>query len=270
LSKAIALGVVLFNNSTHEVCRLVRAFTANRVPGDVRQEWFWWDNSGTDRLRRELEQTRPGQRYWWTGTNVGFSVAHNRLMREAFSRDECLWYVCVNPDALLHPRCLLELIQVAGREPRAGLVEARLFPDEHPKQYDPITLKTAWCSGCVLLVTRALYEAIGGFDENFFIYCEDVDLSWRAQAAGFKTLIAPAALVHHYAQGRPILKERELAVRRSAAYLANKYGATEFARRMLTEYQSLGGPSFELSKLSPKKAPHGSFQHLLRFSESRW
>jgi GT2 family glycosyltransferase len=191
-------------------------------------------------------------------------------MREAFSAADCHWYVCVNPDAMLHPRCIFELIQAAEREPKAGLVEARLFPDEHPKQYDPTTLNTPWCSGCVLLVTRALYETIGGFDENFFMYCEDVDLSWRAHAAGFRTLIAPGALVHHYAQGRPILRERELAVRRSAAYLATKYGATEFAGRMLREYESLGGPSFELPKASPKKAPRGSFDHLLRFSASRW
>ena len=270
MPKAIALGIVLFNNSTREVCRLLRSLQANHLPADFRQEWFWWDNSPTDRLRRELEAAGQGLGYRWTGENVGFAVAHNRLMREAFSTDDSRWYVCVNPDAMLHARCIFELIQVAERNPTAGLVEGRLFPDEHPKPYDPITLRTPWCSGCVLLITRALFETVGGFDENFFMYCEDVDLSWRARAAGFQTMIAPAALAYHYAQGRPKLRARELAVRRSAAYLATKYGATEFAGRMLSKYESLGGPRFELPKTRPRPPPHGSFDQLLRFSESRW
>lgn len=270
MSKTVALGIVLFSNPGSEIRRLLRSLEVAVLPSGVQQQWLWWDNSPTDRLRAELGAAPQPVKYWRTEVNVGFSIAHNRLMREAFSSSDCDWYVCVNPDAMLHPRCIFELIQVAEREPRPGLIEARLFPDEHPKPYDPITLETPWCSGCVLLVTRSLFETIGGFDENFFVYCEDVDLSWRARAAGFRTLIAPAALVHHHAQGRPILRSRELAVRRSAAYLAMKYGAADFAGRMLGEYERLGGPSFELPKPSVRSAPRGSFEHDLRFAESRW
>ncbi len=272
MPKRIALGIVLFNNSVEELRRLLRSVAVSQLPADVQQELLWWDNSATDHLRAEVGQPIGALKYWWTGANVGFAISHNRLMEVAFSANDCSWYVCVNPDGILHPQCVSELVRVAQREPRAGLVEARLFPDEHPKPYDPLTLETPWCTGCVLLITRALFERIGGFDENFFMYCEDVDLSWRARTAGFQTLIAPAALVHHHAQGRQTLRERELAVRRSAAYLGYKYGATEFSDRMLGEYESLGGQPFELPKpaVFPRRAKPDDFQHLTKFSEPRW
>ena len=57
------------------------------------------------------------------------------------------------------------------------LLEARQFPEEHPKEYDPRTFDTPWVSGACLMIPVQIYERIGGFDDRFFMYMEDADLT---------------------------------------------------------------------------------------------
>ncbi|MFE8599982.1 glycosyltransferase family 2 protein [Archangium violaceum] len=273
-SSPVWLGIVLYRNPREELERLVASLAATReTPGTPAFQVRWLDNSPTEALRDVVLALSPGADYRFSGANLGFGVAHNRLMAEAFANPAVRHYVCINPDGVLHPECLRELVTEAERRPSTGLVEARLFPDELPKPYDPETLETPWCSGCVLLVRRELFASIGGFDERFFMYCEDVDLSWRARAAGFSVRVAPRALVHHYTVTRELSPDRERRVRRSAALLGAKYGDLEFARARLKEYLELGGAPFELPKESrPSRALArvADFQHLFEFAEPRW
>lgn len=270
---SLALGVVLYRNARRELERLLASLALCRQEPDTPPlSVAWLDNSEDGSGQRVLAEVDAGARCRAAGENLGFGRAHNRLMAEAFAAPGCSAYVCVNPDAVLHPRCLAELAKEAGAG-RVGLVDARLFPDEHPKPYDPATHVTPWCCGAVLLVTRALFEAVGGFDERFFMYCEDVDLSWRARAAGFETRLAPGALAHHYTEARALTPTRERQVRRSAALLAAKYGAREYAAERLAEYRALGGEPFELpASPAPSRAlaEVADFRHAFKFAEARW
>jgi N-acetylglucosaminyl-diphospho-decaprenol L-rhamnosyltransferase len=267
-------GIVLYQNAPRELERLCAALRLNQeTPGTPALRVVWWDNSPTDALRAELARLDPGADYRFSGANLGFGAAHNRVMKEAFVSPSTRYYVCVNPDGVPHPRCLAELTAEAERPGRTGLVEALLFPDEHPKPYDPVTHETPWCSGCVLLLSRALYQEVGGFDERFFMYCEDVDLSWRARAAGFSIRVAPRALVHHYTVDREITPRREMSVRRSAAILGAKYGNAAFAQERMREHQALGGEPFSLPVMdrpSPALARIADFRHHFMFAERRW
>ncbi len=67
---------------------------------------------------------------------------------------------------------------------------ARDLPSDAPRD-------VAWLSGCALLVRRAAFESVGGFDPGFFLYVEDVDLGTRLRAAGWRLRYEPAALVEH-------------------------------------------------------------------------
>ena len=58
-------------------------------------------------------------------------------------------------------------------------------PYEHPKYYDPITGYTSWASGACVIVERKTFEELGGWDDNIFMYCEDVELSWNFRSHGF-------------------------------------------------------------------------------------
>ena len=75
--------------------------------------------------------------------------------------------------------------------------------------WDPTeTVAVDWVSGTFLLARRRALSGVGGFDESYFMYVEDVDLCWRLRAAGWDTLLAPMARVVHLiggsSQGRPL------------------------------------------------------------------
>jgi N-acetylglucosaminyl-diphospho-decaprenol L-rhamnosyltransferase len=265
------LGVVLFQNPASEVEQLLHSLgTLERIP-DVPLHTRFLDNSPSDALRSTVTAALGADAYRWTRENRGFGATHNLGMREAFDAGAEA-YLCVNPDAVLHPACLRELWGTSLR-PRTGLVDARTFPEEHPKPYDPSTGETPWCAGTVLLVRREAFLATSGFDEQLFLYGEDVDLSWRTRAAGLVARTAPGALVFHWVEHRPLGRARELEVLRSATYLGRKWGATGFARRHQRLYQHLAGTP--LAPLPTAELPPGArgvadFRHGLRFARSRW
>jgi hypothetical protein len=152
------------------------------------------DNSDTQTLARFAAATTgelPARLLPHQG-NIGFGRSHNRLMAQAFD-DGAMYYLVLNADGFLHPEALHRLVECAERHKGLALVEARRFPNEHPKIYDFKTLETPWCSAACLLIPRRFYAEIGGFDEGFFVFCEDVDLSWRARLAGAQCLLAADA-----------------------------------------------------------------------------
>lgn len=269
----VRMGVVLYENAKEELERLLRSLDTNRA--DPRAPSFtvsWLDNSRHRGLEAFLAARDPALAYEHPGKNLGFGAGHNRMMREAFDQGAD-YYVCVNPDAVLHPACLRELVSAADAEALVGLVEALQFPDEHPKVYDPRNHATPWCSGCVLLVSRALFRAVGGFDESFFMYCEDVDLSWRARASGFGTVVAPRALVHHFTADRPPGGRIASEMRRSGAHLAAKYGHRGFLQRCLREYREITGEDLVVQEVRDPSAAMrraADFDHLFHFAEARW
>jgi GT2 family glycosyltransferase len=68
-----------------------------------------------------------------------------------------------------------------------------------PPKFFPVAEEVLFPSGSAALYRRAMLEQIGGFDEDFFLYCEDTDLGLRARWAGWRCLYAPEAVVeHHY------------------------------------------------------------------------
>ncbi len=268
----LCIGVVLYRTAPTELKRLLRSLDLARA-AHPRPSFAqgWTDNS--PRRAPTLEKLLRGQRLNHAPENRGFGATHNRMMAEAFAGGGYRYYLCLNPDAVLHPDCLAHLVEEANRSPRPGLVDATTFPDEHPKPYSLETHDAPWSTGTCLLISRELFEATGGFDDEIFMYCEDVDLSWRARALGFSVRTSPRALVHHHVEDRPIAQSRELQVRRSAHYLGLKYGDRAFARAWKAEYDALGGPAYpEPRPPKPSRAMRAvaDFSHGIRFAESRW
>ncbi len=119
----------------------------------------------------------------------------------------------VNPDLYLCPDVLCELL-IPFDNPEVGIVEARQLPLEHPKDFDPVDGTTSWASGACMMVRAEVVEEIVGFDaESFFLYCDDVDFSWRARLAGYRIVHRPSARVFHdkrmSANGRLEVSETE-------------------------------------------------------------
>ena len=127
--------------------------------------------------------------------NPGFGTGNNR----AAAMGDGEFVFCLNADTTVYPDTLRELMtEIEQSPPNVGLWELRQFPYEHAKFYDPLTRETTWSSGACMVLRRALFEELGGFDENLFLYGEDVDLSWRVRAAGYRLIYVPKAVVNHY------------------------------------------------------------------------
>ena len=130
-----------------------------------------------------------------TGENLGFGRAHNA--NAALGKSPYL--LVLNQDCVLEPGALEALLDsAAASAPDVGAWELRQIPYEHPKAYDPVTLETPWASAAACMYRRSAYEAVGGFERRIFMYGEDVDLSWRLRAAGWRLLYQPRiGVVHH-------------------------------------------------------------------------
>jgi len=129
------------------------------------------------------------------GENLGFGRGINLLA----SKGEAPFVLVLNPDVVLEPGALAGMLAFAmADEPNVAAWEFRQIPYEHPKAYDPASLDAPWVSGAAVLLRRRAFDAVGGFEPKIFMYAEDVDLSWRLRAAGWRLRYVPRfAVVHH-------------------------------------------------------------------------
>lgn len=177
------------------------------------------DNGSTDGSCQSLPSD-PRLSVRWLGSNLGFAVANNRAAADATGR----WLVLLNPDAFPDPDWLARLVEDAEAT-GAAMVGSTQLMDDHPDRYDgagdAITwFGMAWRGGyrqpvrsphpsgecfspcaAAALYDRALFQRVGGFDESFFIYGEDVDLGWRLRLAGGRCYQSARAVVRHVGSG---------------------------------------------------------------------
>ena len=175
--------------------------------------------------------------YRFFGRNTGSALGHD-LLAEGSSAPLLL---VMNPDVLLAPRSLAAL-HAALTEPGTALAEARQTPLEHPKTYDEKSRETLWSATACALLRADAFREVGGFDaESFFLYGDDVDLSWRLRLAGYRLRYCPEAPACHPrrldAQGRwePTEAEKYYAAE-CALLLAWKWSRPKRVRRLLTAF----------------------------------
>ena len=126
--------------------------------------------------------------------NLGFGGGVNELARHCSS----LLFLILNQDAIPEPGAIEHLVgEAVASAQNVAAWEMRQIPYEHPKIYHPATMETPWASAAALLVRSTAFHAVGGFEAKIFMYGEDVDLSWKMRAQGWKIhYVAKAAVVH--------------------------------------------------------------------------
>jgi N-acetylglucosaminyl-diphospho-decaprenol L-rhamnosyltransferase len=212
--------VVVTYNSAHVVGQLLDSMPAalNGLSADI----VAVDNGSTDEtlsLLRSRDDCRVIQ-----STNVGYSAGINRGVREAEAAEAIL---VLNPDVVLWPdsvKPLLGALQVPGTGitvPQFRSADGSLY---HSLRRDPTLLRAAglnwtklpifseyvtakaeyqethsvdWATGAVLMVSRACHEALGGWDESFFLYSEETQLFLDARKLGFRASYVPDSVVVH-------------------------------------------------------------------------
>ena len=177
------------------------------------------DNGSTDESLEQARSycSRPNFTLTENGANTGFSHAVNQGIALADSE----YVVLFNNDAFAEPDWLEQLVRAADRDERIFAVQSLMIRHFERELADDAGDYVTWmgfacktgdgrrasrytkqkrifsaCGGAALYRKRILDE-IGLFDENFFAYFEDVDLSWRANNAGYKCVLCPAARCYH-------------------------------------------------------------------------
>lgn len=285
MATELAIGLVLYRNSENQLNQFFKSLEL-ALEDEICAELHIIDNSGqasedqiTSLLGAQLRK-RIRFKFHESRGNVGFAKAHNILMASGF-RHGVDAYLCVNPDGFFHPHAFSSLNQHFGLNGDNNLYEMRQLPVEHPKPYNPMTLETEWCSGAALLVPHKIFKAIGGFDEHIFMYCEDVDFSWRARLAGFKCMIMPDSYFYHDTSGRKPSPSRDKELFTAARYLAWKWKSSSFmsfVTKIMLERGAVKDPRFltALEKFAQIDAQQQEieqiveFRRLFHFSEARW
>jgi GT2 family glycosyltransferase len=173
------------------------------------------DNSGGG-LVRQKGLARESVRVIENQRNEGFGAAINAVYRASTAP----YVAALNDDAVVQPCWMEALLDAAERDERVGMCASRILlsrtgaldsagmliaRDASSKQRGHGLAPESFAaeedvlfpSGCAALYRRAMLDEIGGFDEDFFLYCEDTDLGLRAQWAGWRCRYVPAAVVEH-------------------------------------------------------------------------
>lgn len=172
------------------------------------------DNHSDDGKAQSFISMHPKVRFILQDTNAGFAQACNKGAKEANGS----WLLFLNPDTILQPDNLNKLLEKTAANPEWKLIGIRQLNDKgkdtHPhglflkwwnvwgpvrslerlikgskfsKQYlstAPVTYPD-WISGSFVLIRKNDFESLGGWDERFWMYCEDMDLSKRAANKGW-------------------------------------------------------------------------------------
>ncbi len=213
------------------------------------------NHSPKSRIRRKLAAL-SGVTVVRHRTNAGFAKAVNR----GSGRCHGEWVLLLNPDVTVEPGFLDQVLESAQRfpaiDPKAGVIGFQLRNQDGSRQASagtyPTLLRTLsgvfvprsrrkcqhqsltsrqavpWVTGGCFLVRRDCYEDVGGMDEAFFLYYEDVDFCQRAKAMGWSVWYEPAVqVVHHFPlHTRKVPPSLRLITRHALLTYAKKHWAT--------------------------------------------
>ena len=127
--------------------------------------------------------------------NKGFGYGNNK----AVSAGNSEYVFILNTDTEIKVDTFKELERKINESKNDfSIFELRQEPYEHPKYYDPYSGEVSWASGACVVFKRKVFEKIGGFDNNLFMYCEDVEISWRARQRGYRIKYLYDVGIKHY------------------------------------------------------------------------
>lgn len=176
--------------------------------------------------------------YEFFGFNTGYGKGHNLLAKSS----DVDYLMIINPDVILSTMFFKYMLYPLKNK-NIGIVEARQTPVEHQKEYDKKTFFTDWATGACIIIRNDLFKSVDGFDESFFMYCEDVDLSWKVRLKGYSIYYQPLAPVFHSkylskdGKWQPTETEIYYSIQ-SALLLAYKWSEEEYYNKLYEGYKN--------------------------------
>jgi GT2 family glycosyltransferase len=180
------------------------------------------DNGSTDGSPTLIKAKYPNLFVIENRNNVGYGKANNLGIEYAL-RNGANYVWLLNNDAISDPRALSNMVQVAEEDPKIGILGSKIYYASDPEriwfagagidwaegfsshiginetdkgQYDSLR-GVERVAGCSMLVRREVCEQVGVFDENYFLFVEEIDWCVRARKQGFRCVLVPSSIVYH-------------------------------------------------------------------------
>jgi GT2 family glycosyltransferase len=246
-NKNMIFSLIIVNYNTKELLKnclksVFRHYSVNEVEIIVVD-----NNSGDGSV--EMVKNNFGQRIKLivNKKNIGFGPANNQGTEAAGG--EFLFFL--NSDTIIKEDIFTPFKKIFSTQPRLGIVAPRLLlPNGQPQPYafgqfpslskllwgkvgfsqqtdwlaDKDLYFVDWVSGAAMMVRRNIFNQIGGFDENFFMYFEDIDLCWRIKQRGWQVTVCPkVSLIHFVGQSAGGFKQRKKYYYQSQDYFFKKH-----------------------------------------------
>ncbi|MGC4022307.1 MAG: glycosyltransferase family 2 protein [Cyclobacteriaceae bacterium] len=262
----ISASIVVYKTEPQLLLRAMDSFRKGSLSGKL----SIIDNSPTDELKKFCPED---VQYIFNGKNLGYGRAHNIALRE--SLDQSLYHLVLNPDVCFDIDVIEKLFHFMESQPQAGLVMPKVYSDDGSVQmlckllptplnlaarrfnpferllkklndryemkesgYDSV-MNVPFLSGCFMFLRTAALKHVGLFDERFFLYAEDTDLSRRIHES-FQTLFYPdASITHIHARGSYKSFDLTLQNLKSAFQYFNKWGWLFDAERVQINQRAL-------------------------------
>lgn len=211
---SLASVIIINHNGRHYLEQCLHSLLSADLPA---HEIILVDNASIDDSVFYVQQSFPEVRVLCNQANLGFARGCNTAARYAQGQ----YLAFLNPDTIVRPGWLEALIAALKADPRAGLATPKILLLANPERINtcgnevhctgltlcrgmgmdhdalPHQEEVSAISGAAFVIHRDLFTALGGFDEAFFLYMEDTDLSWRARLAGYRCIYVPSSIVLH-------------------------------------------------------------------------
>lgn len=267
---AVTISIVLYKNDPIHIKELVKSVLASKVKVDI----YFSDNSPTSELSK-LIPSKSNIFYSHNSSNLGYGRANNSVMKSCLNTGD--YHLVMNADVFFERGTLERIVDFMDRNESVGLVLPRVLnPDgtkqplfkllpspldlllrrfapgflkqlleERLKRYEMNfanemdTFDAPYLSGCFMFFRKEALREVGIFDERFFLYCEDIDISRRVRSRWRTTYFSEATIYHHFNKGSYKNLRMLFYHVRSAIQYFNKHGWIYDAQRKEINQETL-------------------------------
>jgi len=210
----VAVLVITYNGKRH----LKECFDSllNQTFGSF--DIYLVDNASSDGSSSLVREDFPIVKIIRHKRNFGFAKGYNLAVKNVSSK----YVVFLNDDTKVDPRWLEELVKAISRDPKVLAAGSKIFfynrpdiiqhaggkltligagidigfGDKDRPEYNEVKCVGMVCGGS-MIIRKDLFDDLGGFDDRYFAYFEDVDVCWHGWIQGYKTLYVPSSIVYH-------------------------------------------------------------------------
>ncbi len=248
----LSIAIVTYNNE-NSIEKCINSLI-QYLDGSLSYQIYVIDNDSHDRTVDIIKSISDNIIIIQNSTNVGFGTAHNQLLSELDSR----YHLAINPDIVIENSCIAEMAIFMDHHEDIGLLSPMIkypdgriqylckrnptffdlfirlvFPHSFQKRHNYFEMRDTgynkeveidYATGCFMFFRTEIFKKLSGFDEHFFLYLEDADITRRVNEIS-KTLFYPYNyVIHEWQRGSHKSLKLALTDIRSAVYYFRKWG----------------------------------------------